>query len=198
MIKDRLQSTDEAQEALREAFEALVAAMVHHRDAVKVRLSPSARWPVLVLSCARSDYGTVIGTRGSTLEMLRLLARIAAQRAGFAGVDVDVDESACTGEWRSGQPTKMVPRQDWDATGFEMLLQTFCAVCFGPCSIAMDQVTHDRTKVAVAVLEPLPTGTNPDAVDGAMRKVFKCAGAMYGQLVNVDVEAAEVAGDRLQ
>ena len=189
----------ESQYAIRDAMESLVASMVEKRGQVKVRLSPSHWTPVLVLSCARSDYGTVAGAHGTTLDMLRLFARCAAFRAGLSGIDVDLDASACTGDRSSGPKPKLVPRADWDAAGFEMLVQTFCSTVFGRCAVAMDALTPLRTKVVVALLEPLPDGVSGGHVEEALAKVLKVAGAMFGHLINVELANEAMAhGDRIQ
>ena len=180
-------TSSDAQEALRSGFEELVAAMVMERASAKCALVSSNHRPALVLSCAMSDIGIILGKQKDTLNKLRLLASLAGHQLGFSGVDVDVDDEMCHGDRQRGPRPKWKPKQDWDAVGFDSLANRFCALVLGRCEVQVDEVNKARVKATVAVMEPLPSGTDAKELQDALLKVLNNAAANMGRFITLEV-----------
>ncbi len=75
---------------MKELVSYLAKAVVSHPDAVQVREVSNDEGTVLELRVHPSDMGNVIGRKGRTINALRTLVAVAAERQQRANVTLDV------------------------------------------------------------------------------------------------------------
>ena len=182
---NHMTNTTEPQEQLRATFEQLVAAMTEHPQDVNVRLMPSHRKPILVLTCHRSDYGAVLGKKATMLCALKALAAEAGKRHGIE-LDILLDEAGCTGERKPR--VRMDVNPEWDSAPFEKLASLFCNDAIGPCQIALEPVAAGVSKLTVTVTgDWTPTEDDASTFEEALTVVVNCIGARQGHRIVVEV-----------
>ena len=183
-------NTTEAQELIRDTFAQLLAAMVENPDKTNVRLVSGSHKAILVLTCAKPDYGAVLGKKGSTLAAFKELARVAGM-INHIEVEVLLDEPGCPVDGR--QRRKFQPAPAWDPSEFEKLAQLTLYGIFGQTSVSLDHLSGSKSKLTVVPM--LAEGWAPvdeqeaKRVEDALWSTLNCAAVMTGRHISVELIA---------
>ena len=174
--------TTDPQEKIRSAMEQILAAMCCYPDRLQVRLLPSHRKPILVVSCARTDYGAILGKKRSMLIALQLLTCVVAHKHGME-MELILDKI----DWHEEVAEIRHPDRDgWDADAFEKLITLFCSELFHSCSVAIEPAASSVVKVTILVRDAFLRFL-PSDVEEKIRTVFNCVGAVKGRRVLVEL-----------
>lgn len=173
--------TSDTQESFRSAFEQILGAMCSQPKCAEVKLIPSQRKPLLVLRCASSDYGAVLGKQKAMLNALKLLARQMGSRSGVE-LDLILDEDSS----QNGKSlAREVEKNTFDEEIFCKLANLFCAKLFGNSVLDLQQTSSSACKLTVTLLE---LGTlYPEALEVELQKVFNCIGVLQGKRIQVEL-----------
>lgn len=176
-------TTDPA-EAIRSTMEQLLAAMVSRPEALTVRVS-GQHHPVLVASCHRSDYGTILGKNQAMLNHLKLLTAILANARGLTETDFILNEDGCVGDRDDRIPPPLLTAA-WDSAPTEKLASLFCTELFR-CHAIIEPVSKGVSRLTVTRLGDEPIGCGAGDVEAALAAAFKCVGVRNGQRLLVEL-----------
>lgn len=175
------------QEQLRSSMEQLLAAMCHEPKHCTVRLVPSARKPLLVVSVSRCDYGAVLGKGQSMLNALKYLTNCLARRLSFIEGNLELDQDEVIES--SKQRPKCVDEPNWQQDELAKLASTFCCDLMGVCHVTIEPVTKSQVKMTVTAGSETPERLNVNDFESALSLVFNCVAVLQGKRVVVEVVA---------